>query len=84
MTTVQIAQLLERLGCPPEKCAAMASQLDRRARMDAVRKGIPYESALEYLIGLLAQGWAAQAVARGGPVRERGHPKQPGVKSGPP
>ena len=60
MTASEIAQLLEKLGCPPEKCAAMAFQLDRRARMDAARKQISYDSALEHLIGLMTQGWAAQ------------------------
>lgn len=60
MTIPEIAQTLETLGCP-DRCAAMASQLDKRARMDAERKGIAYESALEYLIGLMAQGWAATA-----------------------
>jgi hypothetical protein len=39
----------------------MASQLDKRARMDAERKVISYEAALKNLIGLMAQGWAAQA-----------------------
>ena len=63
MTTREIAQLLEKIGCPPEKSAVMAFQLDRRARMDATRKGISYESALEHLIGLMAQGWKAQALA---------------------
>ena len=63
VTTVEIARLLEKLGCPSEKSAVLASQLDRRARMDAIRKGISYESALEYLIGLMTRGWAAQAVA---------------------
>jgi len=59
----EIAQLLGKLGCPPERCAAMASQLDRRARMDAARTGTSYESALGKLIGLMNQGWAAQALA---------------------
>ena len=61
MTISELAQLLGKLGCPQQKCAAMASQLDKRARMDAEKKGIPYEAALEHLIGLMAQGWAAQA-----------------------
>ena len=60
MTIPALAQVLLKLGCPPEKSAAMASQLDKRARMDAERKQISYEAALEYLIGLMAQGWAAQ------------------------
>jgi hypothetical protein len=60
MTIPELAELLGRLGCPQEKCAAMASQLDKRARMDAERNGTSYEAALEHLIGLMAQGWAAQ------------------------
>ena len=58
MTLTEIAVILERLGCPSEKSAAMASQLDRRARMDAERDGMPYEAALARLLGLMAQGWA--------------------------
>ena len=61
MTIPELARVLERLGCPPEKCVAMASQLDKRARMDAGRKVISYEAALKNLIALMAQGWAAQA-----------------------
>ena len=60
MTIPELAEVLGRLGCPSEKCAAMASQLDKRARMDAERKGTSYEFMLEHLIGLMAQGWAAQ------------------------
>jgi len=59
MTVQEIAAALEKTGCPPGKSAAMASQLDRRARMDAERKGVSYESALQYLLGLMAQGWAS-------------------------
>jgi hypothetical protein len=61
MTTPELADLLGKLGCPREKCDAMASQLDKRARMDSKRKGISYETALEHLVSLMAQGWAAQA-----------------------
>lgn len=61
MTVPELAQVLEKLGCPPHKGSAMAAQLDKRARMDAERKQITYAAALEYLIGLMAQGWAAQA-----------------------
>ena len=57
MTVQEIAVALERAGCPTEKCAAMAAQLDRRARMDAARRGVSYESALQQLLGLMAQGW---------------------------
>ena len=58
MTLSKIAVTLERLGCPREKSAAMASQLDRRAHMDAERNGTTYEAALAHLLGLMAQGWA--------------------------
>jgi hypothetical protein len=58
MTVQEIVVALERLGCPSEKCVAMAAQLDRRARMDAARRGVSYESALQQLLGLMAQGWA--------------------------
>ena len=61
MTIPELAQVIERLGCPAAQCSAMASQLDKRARMDMEKKGIAYEAALEHLIGLMAQGWAAQA-----------------------
>ncbi|HXI83068.1 MAG TPA: hypothetical protein VNL17_03145 [Verrucomicrobiae bacterium] len=60
MTLQEIAARLERLGCPREKSAAMASQLDRRARMDAERDGTSSEAALARLLGLMAQGWATQ------------------------
>jgi len=58
MMIQEIAAALEKLGCPLGNCAAMAAQLDRRARMDAARKGVSYESALQNLLGLMAQGWA--------------------------
>ena len=63
MTVSEIAELLRTLGCPPEKIDVMAAQLERRARMDAERKGISHEAALKYLIGLMAQGWAASNAA---------------------
>jgi hypothetical protein len=59
VTVHEIAGVLKQSGCPPEKCAAMAAQLDKRARMDAARKGISPEAALGHLIGLMSQGWAS-------------------------
>ena len=59
MTVPELAKTLEKLGCPAEKSAAMAAQLDRRARMDAARQGIAHHEALKHLIGLMMQGWAA-------------------------
>lgn len=59
----QLAQTLAALGCPAEKCAEMAAQLDRRAGQLAVAKGRPHEEALVHLLGLMAGGWAAQNAA---------------------
>ena len=59
LSVAEIAKVLESLGCPAEKSEGMARQLDRRARMDAERKGISYDAAFEHLVGLMAQGWAA-------------------------
>ena len=56
----QLAQVLVALGCPAEKSAAMAAQLDKRARQVAAEKNQPYEEALKHLLGLMRQGWAAQ------------------------
>jgi hypothetical protein len=52
------------MGCPQEKTAQMAAQLDKRARQLAGNKGRSYEEALTHLLKLMRQGWAAQA-ARG-------------------
>ena len=57
----QIAQLLVALGCPTDKSAEMAAQLDKRARQLAAEKQQPYEEALKYLITLMRQGWSAKA-----------------------
>jgi hypothetical protein len=56
----QLAQALVALGCPPEKSAEMAAQLDKRARQLAAAKGRSYEEALTHLLGLMQQGWAAK------------------------
>ncbi len=59
MTPEELAVVLARLGCPPEKSLAMASQLDKRARQLAEQKGRTYEEALEHLLELMSKGWAA-------------------------
>ena len=53
-----LAEALKGMGCPAEKCAEMAAQLDKRARQLAPEKG-GYEPALKHLLTLMAQGWAA-------------------------
>jgi hypothetical protein len=56
----QLAQVLVALGCPAEKSAEMAAQLDKRACQLAAEKGRSYEEALQHLLTLMKQGWAAQ------------------------
>jgi len=56
----QLAQVLVALGCPAEKSADMAAQLDKRARQLAAEKGRSYEEALKHLLTLMQQGWAAK------------------------
>jgi hypothetical protein len=56
----QLAQVLVALGCPAEKSAEMAAQLDKRARQLAAEKNRSYEEALTHLLTLMKQGWAAQ------------------------
>jgi hypothetical protein len=59
--TTQLAQVLVALGCPADKSVEMAAQLDKRARQLAAEKGGSYEAALQHLLTLMRQGWAAKA-----------------------
>jgi len=56
----ELAQLLVALGCPADKSAEMAAQLDKRALQLVEEKGRTYEEALAHLLGLMKQGWAAK------------------------
>ena len=47
MEISELAQVLVALGCPAEKSAEMAAQLDKRARQLAAEKNRSYEEALE-------------------------------------
>jgi hypothetical protein len=60
MELTQLSKALVVLGCPPEKSGEMAAQLDKRARQLAAERQRPYEEALEHLLGLMRQGWAAK------------------------
>lgn len=60
MNLDQLAQVLVALGCPAEKSAEMAAQLDKRAQQLAAEKGRTYEEALTHLLTLMKQGWAAK------------------------
>jgi hypothetical protein len=56
----ELAQVLTALGCPAEKSAEMAAQLDKRARQLAEQKSRSYEEALQHLLTLMRNGWAAK------------------------
>jgi hypothetical protein len=60
MEISELAKQLAALGCPSEKSAEMAAQLDKRARQLADQKGRSYDDALQHLLNLMKQGWAAQ------------------------
>ena len=56
----ELASVLVALGCPQSKSTEMAAQLDKRANQLAREKHRPYEEALEHLLKLMHQGWAAK------------------------
>ena len=60
MQNSELAQLLVALGCPADKSAGMAAQLDKRARQLAEQKGRSYEEAVQHLLGLMGRGWSAK------------------------
>ena len=60
MNQPELALRLVKLGCPSERSAEMASQLDKRARQLAEQKGRSYEEAVTHLLNLMEQGWAAK------------------------
>lgn len=60
MDHAQLAAALTALGCPSDKSAGMAEQLDKRARQLAEQKGRTYEEAMAHLLQLMRQGWAAK------------------------
>jgi hypothetical protein len=56
----QLSAALSAMGCPPEKCEEMASQLDKRARQLVLDRKQTYDQAMGYLLGLMKQGWSAK------------------------
>ena len=60
MEISKLAQVLVALGCPADKSAEMAAQLDKRARQLAAEKNRSYDEALKHLITLMKQGWSAK------------------------
>ncbi len=61
LSVTQIAEVLSSLGCPPDRCAEMAAQLDKRAHQLAETKGRTYDEAVTHLLRLMAAGWAASS-----------------------
>jgi hypothetical protein len=55
-----LSAALAAMGCPAEKSAEMAAQLDKRAQQLAEAKGRSYEEALRHLLLLMRDGWAAK------------------------
>lgn len=60
MSLDELAAMLVTLGCPENKSAEMASQLDKRAKQLSAEKNRTYEDALTHLLQLMRQGWAAK------------------------
>ena len=60
MNLTELASLLVRMGCPPDKSQEMAVQLHKRARQLAEQKGKTEEEAMSHLLDLMRQGWAAK------------------------
>ena len=56
----ELTNLLIAIGCPRDKAAEMAGQLDKRARQLAKQKNRSHQAALTHLIELMRQGWAAK------------------------
>jgi hypothetical protein len=60
VNTSELAAVLVALGCPKDKSGEMAAQLEKRARQLAEEKNRSYDEALEHLLKLMSQGWAAK------------------------
>jgi hypothetical protein len=60
MEISELAKALVAMGCPPEKSMEMASQLDKRAKQLMELKGRSYDEAIQHLLALMRQGWAAK------------------------
>ncbi len=60
MEISELAKALMALGCPADKSAGMAAQLDKRAHQLAEQKGRTYDDALKHLLNLMRQGWSAK------------------------
>lgn len=66
MDLPELAKTLVALGCPPEKSPEMAAQLDKRAKQLMRLHGRSYDEAIQHLLALMRQGWAAKEKGMGG------------------
>ncbi|MCS1407319.1 MAG: hypothetical protein M2R45_00476 [Verrucomicrobia subdivision 3 bacterium] len=57
----QLTTVLVQMGCSAEKADEMAGQLIRRAGQLAETTGRSETEAMQHLLGLMRQGWAAKA-----------------------
>lgn len=60
MDVTELSELLKNMGCPADKTAGMASQLDKRADQLAVKKGCSKVEAMAHLLKLMREGWSAK------------------------
>ena len=59
-TVAEVEMLIKEMGLPTEMPTPLAEQLLKRARQLAEKRGWTVRHALEHLVGLLKQGWAAK------------------------
>jgi hypothetical protein len=59
-TSAEVEKLLLEMGLPMENPGPLAEQLLKRAIQLAGKRGWSVRHALDHLIGLLRQGWAAK------------------------
>jgi hypothetical protein len=60
MEIPELAKVLTAIGCPADKSAELAAQLDKRAKQLAGQTGRTYDEALKHLLTLMRQGQEAQ------------------------
>lgn len=60
LDVTELSELLRQMGCPADKTAGMAAQLDKRADQLAAKKGCSKIEAMAHLLKLMREGWAAK------------------------
>jgi hypothetical protein len=59
-SAADVEKLIHEMGLPTETPGPLAEQILKRARQLAEKRGWSVGHAVEHLIGLLRQGWAAK------------------------